>query len=241
MSESKSTTETAAGSGAGPSVEQRQMFETMATMQDEHNCLVHPQWRDQGYDYYRAIWVECAELLDHFGWKWWKHQTPDMEQSRLELVDIWHFGLSELIRDDAPLEETLAALAALSVPAQERSGSEAPLLAEASAEAFRAAVEALAAQTLISKAFPLQEFVAALAALPMSYADLFELYIGKNVLNRFRQTHGYKEGTYRKVWAAREDNEHLMEVLAEVPVSTIDYVNTLFSRLEARYLLPDNA
>ena len=214
------------------------MFETMAKMQDEHNCLVHPQWREQGYDYYRAIWVECAELLDHFGWKWWKHQSPDMEQSRLELVDIWHFGLSELIRDDAPLDQTLAALVALPV---RPTGSDSEPQAAVAAEAFRGAVEALAGQTLQAKAFPLPEFVAALAALPMTYAELFELYIGKNVLNRFRQTHGYKEGTYRKLWAGREDNEHLMEVLAEVPVSTPEYVDTLYRRLEARYLLPDNA
>ena len=214
------------------------MFETMAKMQDEHNCLVHSQWREQCYDYYRAIWVECAELLDHFGWKWWKHQSPDMEQSRLELVDIWHFGLSELIRDDAPLDQTLAALVALPV---RPTGSDSEPQAAVAAEAFRGAVEALAGQTLQAKAFPLPEFVAALAALPMTYAELFELYIGKNVLNRFRQTHGYKEGTYRKLWAGREDNEHLMEVLAEVPVSTPEYVDTLYSRLEARYLLPDKA
>ena len=47
------------------------MLHTMAQMQDEHNALVHPQWRDQGHQYYRAVWVECAEMLDHFGWKWW--------------------------------------------------------------------------------------------------------------------------------------------------------------------------
>ena len=41
----------------------------MARMQNEHNLRVHPQWRDQGHEYFRAIWVECAELLDHFGWK----------------------------------------------------------------------------------------------------------------------------------------------------------------------------
>ena len=76
------------------------MLQTMAAMQDTHNKNVHPQWWDQGYEYYRAIWVECAELLDHFGWKWWKHQTPDLDQVKLEIVDIWHFGLSELMRAD---------------------------------------------------------------------------------------------------------------------------------------------
>jgi hypothetical protein len=26
-------------------------------------------------------------MLDHYGWKWWKKQTPDTEQVILELVD----------------------------------------------------------------------------------------------------------------------------------------------------------
>ena len=74
------------------------MLQTMAQMQDAHNTLVHAQWRTQGYAYYRAIWVECAELLDHFGWKWWKKQDGDLAQVKLELVDIWHFALSEMLR-----------------------------------------------------------------------------------------------------------------------------------------------
>lgn len=220
--------------GGGASEQERQMFETMARMQEEHNCQVHPQWRDQGYDYYRAIWVECAELLDHYGWKWWKHQTPDLEQSRLELVDIWHFGLSELLRDQTPPDRALAAFAGL--PAQGGGESDTDL----SSEAFRVAVEQLASQTLVAKAFPLDEFVATLRALPMSYAELFSLYMGKNVLNRFRQANGYKEGTYRKLWGGREDNEHLMEVLEAVPVAGNGYVEDLFSALNARYSAADS-
>ena len=50
------------------------MLMTMASLQEEHNVQVHAEWKEQGYDYYRAIWVECAEMLDHFGWKWWKKQ-----------------------------------------------------------------------------------------------------------------------------------------------------------------------
>ena len=83
------------------------MLQTMARMQDEHNTLVHAQWRTQCYDYYRAIWVECAEMLDHFGWKWWKKQDGDLDQVKLELVDIWHFALSELLRQDR-LEDSVA-------------------------------------------------------------------------------------------------------------------------------------
>src|SRR6056300_58902 len=69
----------------------------MLQMQDAMNTRVNESWRDQGFAWYRAIWTECAELLDHYGWKWWKKQQPDVDQVKLELVDIWHFGLSILL------------------------------------------------------------------------------------------------------------------------------------------------
>lgn len=43
----------------------------------------------------------------------------------------------------------------------------------------------------------------------MNWLEWFKQYTGKNVLNVFRQDHGYKAGTYIKVWDGREDNEHL--------------------------------
>ena len=114
-------------------IEALAMVGTMAEMQDHHNRQVHPQWRQQGYAYYRAVWVECAELLDHFGWKWWKHQQPDLDQVKLEIVDIWHFGLSDLMRGSALDGKVAQALLAASENA-----------AGHDAEAFRLAVEDLA-------------------------------------------------------------------------------------------------
>ena len=127
------------------------MIDTMARMQDSHNRHVHPEWLNQGYEYYRAVWVECAELLDHFGWKWWKKQDPDLDQVKLEIVDIWHFGLSDLIRAQA-LQDAVPQL--LSVSAQ----------AKPDAEAFRLAVESLAEITLARRTFAMEPFAAVLEA-----------------------------------------------------------------------------
>ena len=161
------------------------MLQTMARMQDEHNTLVHAQWRTQGYAYYRAIWVECAEMLDHFGWKWWKKQDGDLDQVKLELVDIWHFALSELLRQDR-LEDSVAdALFAVDTARASENKDE-------QEERFRLAIEALAQACLRTRSFELQPFVDAMAALPMTLDELFSLYIGKNVLNGFRQNNGYK-------------------------------------------------
>ena len=198
------------------------MLNTMARMQEAHNLQVHPDWRTKRYEYYRAIWIECAELLDHFGWKWWKKQDPDLAQVKLELVDIWHFGLSELLRADA-VEPQLAVT--LDVQPSEHSDP----------EGLRQAVEALASACLASRGFSVERFAGVMRALPMTFDELFRLYVGKNVLNGFRQDHGYKDGTYRKAWAGREDNEHLMELIDGVdePATAAE---DLYAMLEARYL-----
>lgn len=199
------------------------MVTTMAGMQDSHNCRVHPQWRNEGFEYYRAVWVECAELLDHFGWKWWKKQVPDLNQVKLEIVDIWHFGLSDLLRDGG-LEAAAPALA----ESHPHSDAGEP-------ELLRQAVEALASMTLAERRFALAPFVAVLRALPLGVDELFKLYVGKNVLNDFRQDHGYKTGDYHKLWDGREDNEHLIEVLAELDCPAADVPTNLYQALAARY------
>jgi len=50
-------------------------------------------------------------------------------------------------------------------------------------------------------------------AVGMSFDEVYRLYIGKNALNQFRQQHGYKEGTYKKVWNGKEDNVVMQEIL----------------------------
>tara|TARA_B100000953_G_scaffold299109_1_gene297864 strand:+ start:6011 stop:6652 length:642 start_codon:yes stop_codon:yes gene_type:complete len=197
----------------------------MARMQAAHNDEVHPDWRNQGFEYYRAVWVECAELLDHFGWKWWKKQVADIEQVKLEIVDIWHFGLSDLIRDD--LVGTDLAHEMFQRAANKSDGK------------FRQAVETLAARALVDPKFHVASFIDVLNALPMSLDELFEKYIGKNVLNRFRQAHGYKAGSYQKVWQGREDNVHLSELLVELNPLSDSFVEELLDALERRY--PDKS
>ncbi len=238
------------------------MLRAMATMQDEHNEQVHPDWRNSGAEYYRAVWVECAEMLEHFGWKWWKRQQPDLWQVKLELVDIWHFGMSDLLRSGALREEIVELLAIDAEPAparmarqlspQERQDSQRepgqayrmrgrarrevgePSGPARHAEAVRLAIEDLACATLAAKAFALPQFARVMAVLPLSYEELFRLYVGKNVLNRFRQDHGYKAGAYVKIWAGREDNEHLVELLGSLE-NPATAVADLYRQLKARY------
>ena len=203
------------------------MVATMADMQEHHNRNVHPLWRDQDYAYYRAVWVECAELLDHFGWKWWKLQRPDLDQVKLEIVDIWHFGLSDLMRGGA-LDGSVAEMLHATASAPDGAPS-------AGGEAFRLAVEELAASTLGGRRFAMEPFVAVLSSLPLPLDELFRMYVGKNVLNNFRQEHGYKTGQYRKLWQGREDNEHLVELLMALDCPPEEMPLRLYDHLSDRY------
>lgn len=46
-------------------------------------------------NYTRAASQELAELIDSVPWKWWaKYQTFDLQNARVEVVDLFHFLIS---------------------------------------------------------------------------------------------------------------------------------------------------
>ena len=49
----------------------------------------------------------------------------------------------------------------------------------------------------------------------LNLETLYRLYVGKNILNQFRQDNGYKDGSYIKVWAGEEDNIVMKRVWEE--------------------------
>lgn len=200
----------------------QQQLEAMLVLQDKVNTQVNKNWRAQNFPWYRAIWVESAELLDHYGWKWWKKQTPDMEQVKLELVDIWHFGLS--------LELEQGAAEAVAVKMQSELTASRCEMGD-----FRSNLEAFTLKTISSRQFDLQGFLQLMADVALPFDDLYRRYIGKNVLNRFRQDHGYQQGSYQKQWAGREDNEHLVELADALDAAAPDYSEQLYRALSNRY------
>ncbi len=200
----------------------RDKLAAMLTMQDEMNTKVHSEWKEQGFEWYRAIWTECAELMDHYGWKWWKKQDPDFEQVKLELIDIWHFGMSILLLSGKPVDELTL-------------GMEADLDASKAEGCFREAVETFACDTLSSKSFNVARFAAVMKSAEMNFDDLYLGYVGKNVLNFFRQDHGYKEGSYIKQWNGREDNEHLVDIIRTLNPNCDDFKDQLYAGLKTKY------
>ena len=194
----------------------------MLQLQEAMNTKVNPDWRAKNFEWYRAIWVECAEMLDHYGWKWWKKQDIELPQVQLELVDIFHFGLS------------------LKLMANEHSDQLAPQLADEMGTTkdisdFKLALEKLAEEALTHKEFDISTFATCLGLAEMTTDDLFKQYVGKNTLNFFRQDHGYQDGTYKKVWDGKEDNEYLVIILDSLPADTPDFQEKVYQGLQASY------
>jgi len=194
----------------------------MLEMQDAMNTHVNPQWRQAGNAWYRAIWTECAEMLDHYGWKWWKHQQPDLEQVRLELVDILHFAMSDYLLQESDNAATAVRIEAeLSDPRQ--------------CDDIRSAIEIMAQSTIAQQSMHFSDFASIMALIDMDFDQLYRTYVGKNVLNFFRQDHGYKDGSYVKTWDGREDNEHLVEVLDGLDSSSTSFREEVYQGLSGRY------
>jgi len=195
----------------------------MLNMQSRMNARVHDDWVSQNFEWYRAIWIECGELIEHHGYKWWKKQVPDLAQVQLEVIDIWHFGLSALFEDGKSVD-ILAAEIETELKQHQPSGLSVP-----------ESTEALAMHSLQTRSFSPSLFWDLLSAAELDFHALYTAYVGKNVLNFFRQDHGYKDGSYIKEWGGREDNEHLVEILAELDSSAADFSDQVYAALEVRY------
>ncbi|MFL2495372.1 MAG: dUTP diphosphatase [Porticoccaceae bacterium] len=200
----------------------KQQIMTMLDLQNDMNTKVHADWRAQNFEWYRAIWIECAELLDHYGWKWWKKQTPDVDQIALELVDIWHFGLSLMLLSNDSKDVLVDQVEQI-------------FMSPVMSDDFAIDLESFTEKTLITKDFDLQGFARLMAGINMDFETLYVGYVGKNVLNFFRQDYGYKDGSYVKQWNGVEDNEHLVQIVSTLDTSSSAFAKNLYSQMELRY------
>jgi len=210
---------------------------SMLELQADINSRVNPEWIGANYNWYRAIQVKGLEAIELHDWKWWKQRpAADMNQLRMELVDIWHFTLSTFLQEKhgntaLALKEMLAEfnLHQKSVTFDNKYF----VLAQMPELDKLDLLVGLAAAKRVNLAL----FNALLTDCEMSWTDLFKQYIGKNVLNFFRQDHGYKEGTYIDTWDYRKDNENLIELLEQIDLESSNIRDELYELLEAKYVL----
>jgi len=209
------------------------MLLAMLDLQDSMNKKIDADWLGKRHAYLRAVLVEATEALEHYGWKWWKKQSPDIAQLRIELIGIWHFVLSEyLLRaggDKAAAVKTMLAEWTAD-DALDFDGTR----YELSSLDMRQQLELLAALAAVRRlCMPLVARLFAACDLPP--AVLFRDYVSKNVLNHFRQDRGYKSGEYKKLWDGAEDNVHMAQMLEFITAPDEHLPDTLYRALAARY------
>lgn len=217
----------------------------MLALQSTLNSAVNPDWRAAGCPFLRAAFVESGEAMEHYGWKWWKKQVPDTAQFGVELIDILHFYLSHtlvVIRGD--LDD--AADRILQVTTDERRGHVRGVMFDDQWYSF-ADMDTLAKVELLGGlAVARRESWLLLYSLfddiGMSFSMAFDIYVGKNILNMFRQANGYNEGTYIKDWFGKEDNQVMSALLIELAgVDPDDLPMCLEAALAEEYAKVTNA
>lgn len=233
--------------------------------------------------------MEAAELLDSVPWKHWKYNENkyDIDNIRIEIIDILHFVLSihidhsarALLRDDEKLEDKtvlehvdelikfmeskndntnyMELLFDYLQPNVDYELRESKKMLESGEDAyvgFEHYIDLLLKFTFernIMCIRQLYEVVFILygltclvenknANVDLQYilTDVYELYQAKLILNKFRQDHGYNEGTYKKMWKLDngeevEDNVFITRFIAQRPTLIGGY--TLEQHLEKFY------
>lgn len=161
----------------------------------------------------RCIYMECAEMIDSFSWKHWKNidAQPDWDNLQIEVVDVWHFIISLAIENYSKnLKGNIEDLAINISEMDSFCNIDKSSNTFASQDDVISKVENIMGLILNKKDLDLDALISEFFDLTiMSGLDLetlYRLYVGKNILNQFRQDNGYKDGTYIKVWDATEDN-----------------------------------
>ena len=77
------------------------IFKIMVELQHELNIqTAGADYLDKSLGWNSAIIAESGELLESFGYKWWKKQVPDMDNVKVEAIDLLHFVISEKIQEN---------------------------------------------------------------------------------------------------------------------------------------------
>lgn len=170
-------------------------------------------------DWRRCIYLEAAELVESYPWKHWKNidASPDYENIKIEIVDIWHFVMSEALR--IYKIENLGSIENIALAVSKMESFETFTQSD-KGETLESYEEIALVEEMIRILFCESDintlviaFLTMSSKLNLKLPELYELYIGKNILNKFRQNHGYKEGSYIKIWNGKEDNVVMQSIL----------------------------
>jgi len=173
-------------------------FKKVVALQiDNNNKTVGKDWQIKNLAWHRAIYAEAVELFDSTAWKWWKFETCDHDNIKMEYVDILHFLVSwAIIKEELEfLHECL---------------SDKYITRNSIHKSIDNVIKYSADRTLM---YTIESFCELKEHIFDDTKDIYDLYFAKNWLNGFRQENGYKDGVYKKIINGKEDNKILTELV----------------------------
>lgn len=210
----------------------REQFMRIFAMQNAMNVIAtgDTNWAEAELPWDIAILREAAEAFDHLGWEWWKKTNPNIEQAKMEIIDIVHFAVSGVFTHGVTAEQAWEKY-------EESLTEMDPMTAAQVSQwgVFDFLREVIVTGIVRNYGFSFYLALRAANTLGMTYDEVFQAYVAKNILNRFRKANGYKEGTYIKIWDGREDNEHLTDFLKVTDPAHPDYETLIETHLTALY------
>lgn len=170
----------------------------------------------------RCIYMECAEMVDSFSWKHWKsiNKEPDWDNLQIEVIDVWHFIMSLAIEnysktlrggiEDLAINiSSLETFSIIDVQGTYFDSQDSVIQKVENLIRISISKDELDLEGLIAEFFDL------VVMSGLNLETLYRLYVGKNILNQFRQDNGYKDGSYIKVWNGDEDNVVMQKIWKE--------------------------
>ena len=200
-----------------------QMLHLQQSLNDSTNGLGWENGKTKNgkiIDWKRCIYLECAELIESYPWKHWKNidAKADYENIKIETVDIWHFIMSQAL--EAYKVKGLGSIESMAKEIDTLDVMKA-FKAESKASQKDYYEQIAITEKLMKTLFCSEDIHALIVAFfeiaieaELNLDTLYQLYVGKNILNSFRQDHGYKEGSYIKIWNGEEDNVCMQQILA---------------------------
>lgn len=208
-----------------------QKLQECLMLQDQLNIQINPGWKKDRSEreFFRAIWIECAEAMESLPWKWWKKMNLDIENLEIEIADIFHFVLSiSLLKGDNQL---IYFKKGLNSDFSNLNGIDGEYLNHYLADVYKQdkieeymfLIERVAEMSLRMHYDGVLFFFGLLVKDTIGFEKLYLLYTAKNILNRIRQEMGYKSGDYTKLINGIEDNRYLLNLVKKTTdINTIE-------------------
>ncbi len=218
-----------------------EMFTLQQKLNDETNGI---GW-ESGYtkqgkliNWKLCIYMELAELIDSFNWKHWKSIDiePNWDNIKIEIVDVWHFVMSLALEEyKINKKGNINDIVYYTMDSQYFNQFLVEPISPSKDDTYMIinTIEHFVKDTLDEYGYDklIDDFFEVALQCGVNIDILYKYYIGKNILNKFRQNHGYKSGEYIKIWDNKEDNEVMMELLEQKAYSAKD----LYHELEKLY------